>query len=562
MFQTVRNSFLVAPALLGASVLASVVAQLPVNANEAASMTQVQKYASEGGMTQMNQVTSVSQLSDVRPTDWAFQALQSLVERYGCIVGYPDRTYRGNQALSRYEFAAGLNACLDRVNELIAAGTADLVKKEDLLALQRLQEEFAAELATLRGRVDALEARTATLEKQQFSTTTKLRGEVIFAIADTFGDRATRNGANGFLGGINAANESSREDDNTNTIFADRVRLNFDTSFTGKDLLRTRLQARNITPFSGDLTGTNMTRFGFDGNTTGAAGANAFGIDDLYYRFPIGDNLRVQVDATAMDFYNGLVSTLSPFQASGTGALSRFGRFNPMAYRSNNSGAGFTTAFKLNENFRIEAGYLSDTNSNNPSDSDGLFNGSYTAIGQIVFGGGPFSAALTYTRSHFTNSDANITSSTGSFFTSSSTALFGRSTSVKTNNYSAQVQFKLSPQLILGGWFGYGEAEAIRGSQDEAKLYNAAVFAALPDFGKKGNLLGLIVGIPPKVTEVDNDNGARTDRDTTIHAEVLYRYQVTPNIAITPGVIVLFDPEHNSNNDTQFVGVIRTTFSF
>jgi hypothetical protein len=54
-------------------------------------------------------VTSVSQLTDVRPTDWAFTALQSLVERYGCIAGYPDRTYRGNQATSRYEFASGIN---------------------------------------------------------------------------------------------------------------------------------------------------------------------------------------------------------------------------------------------------------------------------------------------------------------------------------------------------------------------------------------------------------------------------------------------------------------------
>ena len=122
----------------------------------------------------MPQVTSVSQLSDVQPTEWAFQALQSLVERYGCIAGYPDRTFRGNRALTRYEFAAGLNACLDRINELIAAGTADLVKKEDLIVLQRLQEEFAAELATLRGRVGALEAQTATLERQQFSTTTRL----------------------------------------------------------------------------------------------------------------------------------------------------------------------------------------------------------------------------------------------------------------------------------------------------------------------------------------------------------------------------------------------------
>jgi hypothetical protein len=120
------------------------------------------------------QVTSVSQLTDVQPTDWAFTALQSLVERYGCIAGYPDRTYRGQRAMTRYEFAAGLNACLDKINEIISSGLADKVSKEDLAALQRLQEEFAAELAALRGRVDALEAKTAQLEAQQFSTTTKL----------------------------------------------------------------------------------------------------------------------------------------------------------------------------------------------------------------------------------------------------------------------------------------------------------------------------------------------------------------------------------------------------
>ncbi|MCP5990518.1 iron uptake porin, partial [Klebsiella pneumoniae] len=71
------------------------------------------------------QITSVNELSDVKPTDWAYQALQSLVERYGCIVGYPDRTFRGARPLSRYEFAAGLNACLDKVIEFAAS-------KEDL----------------------------------------------------------------------------------------------------------------------------------------------------------------------------------------------------------------------------------------------------------------------------------------------------------------------------------------------------------------------------------------------------------------------------------------------
>ncbi|PLZ47132.1 iron uptake porin, partial [Fischerella thermalis] len=112
-------------------------------------------WAAETTYESLAQITSVSQLSDVQPTDWAFAALQSLVERYGCIAGYPNGTFRGNRAMTRYEFAAGLNACLDRVNELIATATAETVQKEDLVTLQRLQEEFTAELATLRGRVDA-----------------------------------------------------------------------------------------------------------------------------------------------------------------------------------------------------------------------------------------------------------------------------------------------------------------------------------------------------------------------------------------------------------------------
>jgi hypothetical protein len=74
----------------------------------------------------MNQINSVSQLSDVQPTDWAFQALQSLVERYSVISGYPDSTFKGNRALTRYEFAAGLNAALNRLS-------AQLCTKSELL---------------------------------------------------------------------------------------------------------------------------------------------------------------------------------------------------------------------------------------------------------------------------------------------------------------------------------------------------------------------------------------------------------------------------------------------
>lgn len=91
---------------------------------------------------------------------------------------------------------------------------------------------------------------------------------MIFAVADTFGDRATRTGNDNFVGnGItNQATERALKEDRTETIFADRVRLSLDSSFTGKDRLRVRLNVINATPFSRAFTGTNETRLSFDGN--------------------------------------------------------------------------------------------------------------------------------------------------------------------------------------------------------------------------------------------------------------------------------------------------------
>ena len=197
-------------------------------------LEQLNSYELEGVETAQTQqqVTSVSQLRDVSPTDWAYEALRSLVERYGCIVGYPDRTFRGNRALSRYEFAAGLNACMQQMERLIAASEA--VLKEDIEKLQRLMKEFEAELAALGARVDNLEGRVAFLEDNQFSTTTKLRGEVSIALATALGDRKA---------------DGSGESLNDNPVLNYRARLHLDTSFTANDLLKIRLDALNTVPF-------------------------------------------------------------------------------------------------------------------------------------------------------------------------------------------------------------------------------------------------------------------------------------------------------------------------
>jgi hypothetical protein len=113
------------------------------------------------------QVTSTGQFSDLRPTDWAYQALSNLVSRYGCVAGYPDGSFRGGQPITRFEAAALLNACLDRVTEVTDE-------------LKRLLQELEKEMALLRGRVDGLEARLGELDAMEFSTTTKLMGVTAF----------------------------------------------------------------------------------------------------------------------------------------------------------------------------------------------------------------------------------------------------------------------------------------------------------------------------------------------------------------------------------------------
>ncbi|HIK36198.1 MAG TPA: iron uptake porin, partial [Thermosynechococcus sp. M98_K2018_005] len=209
----------------------------------------------------MGQVTSVSQLSDVRPTDWAYQALASLVEKYGCIAGYPDGTFRGNRAATRFEMAAALNACLDVISDRFAT-------KEDLAKLRRLTEEFSKELTAIKGRVTKLEDRVKKVEATQFATLTKLSATVIFNISDILtNDRPAFPGT--VYSPVPPLNPNPPTIDD-NTVANTRVRLNFDTSFYGKDRLRLRLQAANIPAYSAgipSLMNTNMGRLGYDGTS-------------------------------------------------------------------------------------------------------------------------------------------------------------------------------------------------------------------------------------------------------------------------------------------------------
>lgn len=483
----------------------------------------------------IGQVTSVSQFSDVQPTDWAFQALQSLVERYGCIAGYPNSTYRGNRALTRYEFAAGLNACLDRVNELIATATGDLVNKQDLATLQKLQEDFSAELATLRGRVDAVEAKTAELEANQFSTTTKLQGQVVAVVSDVLSGN-TVNGA---------------EIADKNTTLGVRARIELVTSFTGQDTLFTRIQANNIlSPNIGTPEG-NLFFTGEDGTTNAA-------IDALYYKFPLGEKTQVIAIANA-GAADDLTSTVNLFDGDGAfGALSTFGTRNPIYNQINGAGLGVTHEFS--DKLALSLGYLSGT-ANNPTPNNGLFNGSYGALAQLtVKPSDRISIGLTYINSY---NQPLLTGSNAATFQNIAAiqGLPEEEVAFSSNSYGVQASIGITDNIVLGGWAGYTNSQSLKGNGGDVDIWNYAVTLGFPDLGKKGNLAGIIAGVEPKVTS-SNIAGLASDPDTSYHLEAFYQYKLSDNITITPGVIWLTSPDHNNDNDDVVIGALRTTFSF
>ena len=216
-------------------------------------------------------LTPMESASDLRPSDWAYQALQQLTEQVGCLAGFPGGTDGGARSLSRFEAAALLRACLERVSE-----HTDQV--------ERLLQHFQAELAILRGRADVLEAQVAGLEATQFSTTSKLSGVATFDL-----------GAYGYGGTAKRGNSGPGGVENLESAFTlnYEVRLIFDSSFTGKDLLRTRLRSGNYgsSAFNGNqYRATKLVK-----SYQSSAGPDVVDVDRIYYSFPLSSAWKATV---------------------------------------------------------------------------------------------------------------------------------------------------------------------------------------------------------------------------------------------------------------------------
>ena len=482
----------------------------------------------------LTQITNVNQLRDVSPTDWAYQALRSLVDRYGCISGFPDNTYRGSQPLTRYQFAAGLNSCLNQIERLIAQGSN--VSSQDMAIKERLSQDFEAELATLGGRVDELENRIATIEENQFSTTTKLRGQALFAV-----------NAGGFTGDeiIDLVGETLTDSQPEATTLY-RVSLDFDSSFTGTDNLKIRLDTGS-NGFNDNAGFALEPNFGSNLNYSDSPPRDdELGIGRLYYSFKPTDNLQVAVGPVivATDYIDQSQYTRPSFRAISTESLAQ----NYLLFPIEGVSAGAYTSWTINDKFTIRGIYIAAEAGNPNENVSGIVEGLSTFT-SLLYGGGAgdgglfgdfYQGIVELEYAPIDTAAIRIQYGGGELFDSRYDVL------------GVNAEWQFIPRVAVFGRYSYASYDDTAFGDIKPNYWMAGI--SVLDLFKEGAVLGIAAGQPFIASEIGDD--------TQTNFEAYYNYPIDDFISIAPTLQAIVDASNQSANDAIYIGTVRSVFNF
>ena len=507
-------------------------------------------------------LASLDTLGDVRPSDWAYQALADLVQQHRCGASAAiasRQTVTPKQPLSRFEAAALLQACLETIQ-----------RPTD--ALKRLQGLFAVELEQLVSQHKQLQSRLNTLDAQVFSPTTRLALESFWiAGGNSFNGNAINSASNTY--GVPAGSGATVNAPLLNALsFNYDIRLNLSTSWTGKDLLYTRLRAGN---FYG-------SGFGTDPYNNMATLDASYGIgpivriDRLYYKFPVGDSVSVMVgprvrNTEILGFrpqaYDGI---LDFFTLAGA----------PTVYnKANGAGAGFSWKQKVTKDrpYWIAAiSYVAELGELGDPAFGGLFNANGANNVNLQLGGRGSNWAVAAGYRY------------GTCFTDSrsGTALVMAPGTLYCNWYDAPGNNASSHSFGLGGYWqppqngwmpaislGWGYSRwnqstaLISDPRDSAVVSATQSWAAMLQWngvGSRGDAAGLAVGQGTLATALRT--GA-TPNDSNFAFEGWYRFRVSDAISITPAVFYLVNPAgqvlaHEGLQLNNLGLLIQTRFQF
>jgi hypothetical protein len=464
--------------------------------------------------------------------------------------------------------------------------------------LKRLMKEFEKELAIPKGRVDGLEARVGELEATQFSTTTKLKGVATFVIgANAFGGNARQ----GQLDAIVSTPASLQDGDLANNVpstgwrtggdgtrradaaaavsggtsFNYDLKLFLDTSFTGKDLLRTVLRSGN---FSDSAFGGNgyVALDGLEVAFQEPNGANSVDVDRLFYQFPLGSSFTATVGGRVRQ--DDMLAVWPSAYPTDT-ILDFFTYAGAPSTYNLGLGAGGGLSWESND-FSISANYLSSNGEISDPNFGGIATDGAGSNGTVQIAYAPENWGLAAAYNYASKNAASVGQLNGTPLSAAFTNN-ANSSSVGLSAWWTPEESGWIPS-ISAGW-GYNSLT----DGDDTNVFRSAatqswyVGIQWADAFMKGNTLGMAVGQPTFVTSVDYRN-AFDDRndfvaDGNYAWEWWYQFQVTDNISVTPAIYYLSRPYGdltngerggafggNRNNDTfnNFGGLLKTTFKF
>lgn len=517
------RTLLAAPAALG------LMLPLGIGASQAATPAELSS----------DQVSSASQFADVRPGDWAYQALAVLSERHGCVAGYPDGRFGGGGAITRYEAAALLTACLDRLTE-----QTDEVR--------RLLKEFERELAVLKGRVDGLEARVGELEATQFSTTTKLSGQATFVL-----------GGNRFGGSASGLTRLNAQLFGAVSFNYD-LQLSLDTSFTGRDLLRTNLRAGNFSSFSNSFGGGGPSSlsqlevaFQEDLGDPNALGSDVLSIDRLFYQAPLGDFTVSMGGRVGQEDMLAIWPSVYPSDTV-LDVLTLGGA--PAAYNKA-LGPGGGLWWQRN-GFAISANYVAGNGNSGDPGTGGIGTAGAGGAGTVQAGYTGKQWGVAGIASFIQNANELVAYATN--FALDSFSNPGNTTALGLSGYWQPNQPGLIPSISIGWGLNSTSYDAdVVAAGLVATSQSWSIGLEWQDVLQSGNALGMAVGQPTFATRL---YGNSRPQDGNYAWEWWYKLQLTDAISVTPALFYLSRPLGQRTPDgesfNQLGALLKTSFRF
>ena len=347
---------------------------------------------------------------------------------------------------------------LDKIRELIGTGNENRVKQEDLVKIQKLQEEFAADIAVLRGRTDLLESRTTELQANQFSPTVKLSGLTIVGIQDRSPNRADRSPRDG-------KRDTKDPGTNVNTIGLTYLSLTAQFSPRSKLLISLLTQKGGTSP---QLTEDVNLAYNF-GDTSGVT------VNDLNYRFLVGDKLAVIAGTAGVNMSNTFRGP-NRVESGASGPISVFAQRNPVLNIGSGQG-GVAIDWQFAKRASLQAVYSTTVpgffvSYNGPTGHNTLgLQLTLTPVDPVDF-------TVYYVNDYSPN--GNLLSAAGDSQLTAVNPSSSKSASLQTTAVGATLNWRVSSRISLGGWAGYTNSR-IPGKSGSVATTNYMLFVNFPD---------------------------------------------------------------------------------